>query len=236
MKVLVTVAFHYNSNRVNQFKKVIDNYKSYGCEVDVVVYTNDNSLEKINFNDIKIIVCDNLSHPFHLTWKPREYISEKYKDYDWIIYQEDDILIPPYHFVHYINRFNELYNEKCMPSFVQIEELNNEKYIVNFTKQITKEIITINNERYFSPIEPYNAFWILPKKVINDNIKNFVRLSDSREFAAHYPMSELKLKPLISLNSDDQIFVKCYAYHLTNNYVLTDSPFAKIKVNEVFRD
>ncbi len=232
--LLICIAFHYDSERIQYLQKVLDNFlHNFKCSHDIIIDTN--SSKFTDNTNIKFYSHNNLSHPFHLTWKHREHFKREIDNYENFAYFEDDMLIPYENYLNYLENFESLWAERSVPSFVRIEEKDGEQFLTDQTKQQKKDIIKIGDKGFVNLIYPYCACWIMPAKELKETmIDNFVRVHESRETAASYPMWELNKIPLVEIENG-QISKKSYAYHIANNYVNSkESPFAKIKPENLF--
>lgn len=238
--LLVCIAFHYNPDRVKYLLQVVDNFKSYPIPVAIKIYTNARSIKGLEHLGDIIYPCENLEHPFHLTWKTRETIKIAIDLFDNFMYIEDDMLLPYKNYKNYLENF-ELLWPNYIPSFIRVEEAKGKQFITDATEpqKITKIVGHDGSEKIFTKLtNPYHAFWIMPQKELKETmIKNFDRLSDSRETAASYPMWELNKTPLVEIELKDKYYVKesCYSYHLPNNYAMSEeSRFAKVELQNIF--
>lgn len=242
MKLLVCIAAHYATERIIYLNRVLDALQSYQCEVDLIIDTNDYNFPLLEGVSHKRFVHPNLSHPFHLTQKHRQYFKDELENYDWFMYLEDDTLLPWANFLAYTEKF-ELMWPMFVPSFVRIEEKGEEQFISDVIEMhpVGYNYVQLDPERYFFSFpfpQNYHAFWIMPQQALPETInENFTKLHDSRERAASYPIWELNKRGLVEIEQIEgkwQIKEDCFAYHLPNNYINSSMPNAKIKVKEVF--
>lgn len=235
--LLACIAFHYVNNNLQYLNKIINSFiNEYDIPVKVIIDTNTHDIDSMNdYPNISVVVHSNLKHPYHLTWMHRQHMMDNISNYDNFMYLEHDMYLPFKNYLNYLDNFKILF-PAAIPSFIRIEELNNEKYIVDVTHKQKLNIYYIEDKKFLNLDEPYHAFWIMPKEeLLNTMLPNFVRVSKIREEAAYYPMQDLQKMPLIEIDNTNNISEKCYSYHLTNNYIsLKNTPFAKIKVKELF--
>ncbi|HMG14151.1 MAG TPA: hypothetical protein VK590_01820 [Saprospiraceae bacterium] len=247
-KLLVCIPFHYSEGRVQYLMQVLENFNHYEMEVDVIVDTNTGDLFQLDHeigisemvNKLSIIQHKELTHPFHLTWVGRKHIRENIDNYDYVMYTEDDMMLPWENFKNYIQTFHQLW-PRYIPGLVRVEKAHDKLYITDsplhqkFNTSLWYNQIDIRglltNINY-----PYHAQWIMPHEALKSSMRdNFVRMEDNRELAASYPMWELNKTALVKLTSENQIDPLCYTYHLPNNYSMSpDSSFGKIEVDKLF--
>lgn len=234
--LLICIAFHYADDRLEYLNEILNGYLNlYDCPVDIIIDTNNTDYHKrIGSKRIKVFSWPNLEHPFHLTMKHRQHFVDNIDNYDNFMYVESDIWVPFYNYLNYKENFKNLW-PTCIPSFVRLEQLNNEFFITDVTMPQKCRVVNIGGFEYTELNEPYHGFWIMPKRELKKSITaTFTRLHDSRETAASYPMYELKLRPLIEIKNG-KISERCYSFHIANNYVKSDeTKFAKIKPQDIF--
>ncbi len=233
--LLACIAFYYSSKNLITLNKVVDTFiNEYDIPVKIIIDTNNHAIDHWNNSNVEVVVHADLKHPFHLTWMHRQHILDNINNYNNFMYLEHDMYVPFDNYLNYLENFKILF-PACVPSFIRIEELDNIKYVVDVINKQEFIEYYIEDKKFVNLTEPYHAFWIMPQHELLSTLKpNFVRVSTIREEAAYYPMQDLQKMSLIEINNKS-ISEKCYSYHLTNNYVeLKNSPFAKIKVNEIF--
>jgi hypothetical protein len=234
-KLLVCISFHFVEERINFLKKVVENFLKYEINTDIIIDTNKSFNFFSEHKNISIIEHNNLGHPFYLTWMHRKNILHKINDYDFFMYIEDDILLPYENFLYYIENFSKLYEIHSVPSFIRLEEKNNELYIVDLVNlQYNRPTIKFENQTFVNLDAPYHGFWILPQKELKESInENFAIQTDSRETAASYVIWTLGKTPYVLLDGKN-ISKLCWSYHLPNNYTSYEwSPHGKIKYDSV---
>lgn len=234
--LLVCIAFHYDPERLEYLTLICNAFlNEYKCPVNIIIDTNNPLLQQhIGSKRIKVWVWHNLDHPFHLTMKHRQHMVNNIDVYDNFMYVESDMYVPFYNYLNYKENFSLLW-PTCIPSFVRIEQLNDEFFVTDITVPQKLRIVSIAGFEFTELKEPYHAFWIMPKTQLKESItEGFTRLHDSRELAASYPMWELKMRPLIEIKNG-LISQRCYSFHLANNYAQSeDTKFAKIKPQDIF--
>jgi hypothetical protein len=230
-KLLICISFYNNPEKIKYLKSIISRFNTYELSVDVIIDTN----SYLDINGAKVIIHENLNHPWNLTWMHRRHIKQNIDLYDYFMYVEDDMDIPFNNFKNYITQFSELWEIDCVPSFIRVEKFNDKEYVVDITEnQCSENIKTINNKNFIHLTQPYHAFWIMPQEYLKNVInENFDRIGNTREEAAWYPGLELNKKQLVMVENN-QISKLCHSYHLTNNYSsFYATPFGKIETNKI---
>lgn len=228
-KILVCIAFHYVESRIEYVKSVLRNYSTYDADIDIIVDTN----VAVDLN-AQVHVHSSLAHPHHLTRAHRDWFLNNINLYDYFMYVEDDMLVPYAAFKEYTLNFDALWQVGCVPSFIRVEYFDGKKFITDLTGLHTINKVAINGKFFGALPEPYHAFWIMPKKQLQESITpDFATLDMSRELAASYPMWGLGKTPMVRIENN-QISELSYSYHLANNYASNpDTCFGKIEVKDI---
>lgn len=195
MKLAVHITFFYRdeklddrwtsaSNKYPYLKKIINEYNQFPLIVDIYIHTN----KLFNLMDLKYntytngkieLVKHNLykyslfkGKNYYLTWANRKTIKKQRNDYDFFIYQEDDIFIPIKAFQYWkTNRENCLKNNYNL-GFLRIELKDECEYVSDLDKQMDKSINIEKKEYVINDVNPYCAFWIYDKKELNNWIES----------------------------------------------------------------
>jgi hypothetical protein len=251
MRITKHITFFYLENRIQYVNKIIEETNNYNYPTDIFIHTNYLFLSVGNFtkytNGSIIIVSHYLlnEHPFYLTWKSRKVMEKLRNDYDIFIYLEDDILIP-YKTIEYWEKYHvELLENGYNLGFVRIETKDGEEFITDIISNGLTDNISLNEITYaVNNNNPYCGFWIYDKKEFNrfvDSIywdPNNVTGYDIRERSAvglHGFFTTWYKGTLIPI-IDKKLIDDCRVYHLPNNYVDSNSPFGKLKFNEVCKN
>ena len=109
---------------------------------------------------------------YYLTWASRKTIKKQRNEYDFFIYQEDDIFVP-------INAFNYWQTNKqdCLKNdfnlgFLRIELKDEIEYVSDLDMKIDKIINLDKKEYVINDVNPYCAFWIYDKTELNKWIES----------------------------------------------------------------
>jgi len=254
--LLICITYHHNKERLQYLHSLLANFaNTYECSLDVVIHTNS---KELNLDDyplpIKIIVHENLGHPFFLAWRHREYIKQNIDNYEVFYYTEDDILLPYENYLNYLDTFKLLFPLGFVPAMIRIEEKDGEQFVTDIiepqkrekfiqffngkSSKTVEDIVKIKINEYIEikPTSNYNGFWIMPGKELKETmLTNFDREHQSREHAASYVAWELQ-KPTMIQIKDGEVSPLCYSYHLPNNYAISpESKNAKIKPKNIFK-
>jgi hypothetical protein len=235
-KFLVCIAFHFIPSRLDFLIQVISEVKQYSKSVTIIVDSNIYFDASILGEGVQLFVWDRLEHPYHLTWVHRQHFVKGVDHYDWIVYLEDDMLVPKENIWEYCKVFQDLWAIGAVPGFIRIEYKEEEPYILDALKpQLYKEL-KLFEKSWATMDNPYHAFWIMPTKEFKESLlDNFIRVGTSREWAASYPMWELQKLPLVQLE-DRQISSLSYSYHISNTYSSSQSAlFAVVPLHKVFK-
>lgn len=235
-KLLVCIAFHYNENRIGYLETVLNEFRKYKMQVDIIIDTNTAHVAELNcikdYNDVIVVTHSNLEHPYHLTACHRSHMLKHLNDYDWFYYTEDDMMLPYENFNSFVKQFDSVWPD-YIPGFVRVENhLHNEfleKCTPDIMDPITSDmIVNINNKSYIRMLYHYNyhAFWILPKtalresilKIGEDKFLSIPEFAEVREHLASFAIWTLNIPSVLAINENKQLDSRCISYHLPNNY------------------
>lgn len=222
----VHITFFYNSEKIEYLKKVIDEILKYNQfkKIDIFIHTN-RSFEKINGAEQVVHNCDKLMHSTHLAWSHRALLKTQANDYDYFMYNEDDILIKS-ESIDYWLEYNEIVKSKSLYlGFVRIEtDSQNNEYVVDLIKGEKHDQRTfIKDQEYAVLTRNYKGFWIYNKKdmqifVSNNDFDNYPNyIENAREYSA-WGVQNPYSTTVIPLNGT-HLDSRCRVYHLSNNYV-----------------
>lgn len=230
MRLLACISHYHSPERLQYLLRMLEAFVEYELTVDIIIDANVEGLE-VTGENLTTVHHVSLEHPFHLCWCHRRHIRDRLEAYDWFMYIEDDIFLPFANFQRYMTNFQTLW-PNFVPSFIRVEEFSGEEYVLDVTERqsfapVIPSFCTLNS--------PYHGFWIMPRRALKQTMTpDFVRLSDSRETAASFPMWELNKTPVVEIDGK-QVARTSMAYHLTNSYApCPTSPFGKIKLSEIF--
>lgn len=229
--LLVAISHHDQPGRLEYLKQVLETFAEYPLSVDVIVDTQTTNLD-VRGENLTVVSHPSLAHPFHLCYQHRVHFRDRLEEYRWFCYCENDIAIPWTAFDHYRTRFMLLWPQGYVPGFVRVEKHNGKEWAVDQTeRQLCQPVLDI----HCALNQPYCACWIMSQEALRESMgPNFVRLSDSREAAASYPMSDLNKTALVQIDNG-KVIRECYVHHLSNNYApCSTSPHGKIKVADIF--
>lgn len=230
--LLVAVSHHDATDRREYLRRVLKTFAEYPLSVDLIVDTQVTDLHVLGDN-VTVVSHPNLAHPFELCWKHRVHFRDQIENYATFFYIENDMVLPYENFLAYQRNFEQLWPAGYVPGFVRVEQHEGEEYAVD---QVERQAW---NEKVpgFCALNPgYHGFWILPRQVLKDAMAttNFVRLSDSREAAASFPLADLGRTALVQVEGK-HVARTSLAYHVSNKYApCPTSGNGKIKLGELF--
>ncbi len=242
------ICFFFLQERICYINRIINEANKYTHNTDIFIHTNNNTLTKEWFNiytngNISII-HHNLSNidPYYLSWKCRDLLKEQKDEYDVFMYIEDDILVTN-NAIEYWLKYNEIlialnYNL----GFVRIETDNkNTEFITDLPGTQLQKVIELNNENFIiNDINPYCAFWIYNKKEFNNfinseyyNIANIdgYGIREMSAIGLHGVRTNWYKNTLIPLKNEN-LTNDCKIYHMPNNYINSNTSFAKIPFDQ----
>jgi len=234
VKLLVCICYHHyeDSKTLPLLFLNLQTIKEYKCDYKIVVHTNSNIAKELIYNSypqVETIVVTKLEHPYHLTWKHREYIKEHLDDFDVYMYTEDDVIIKYSQLVNYLETLREVW-PNYVPSFVryEINDQDGEIYALHPQRVSQSNIVTINGKRYYNIQKTYCACWILPADLLKQQMHlinnkftfdQMIGHEGCRENAASFVHWQLGKENLIELESNElQISHNCLIHHASNKY------------------
>ncbi|MBY6155182.1 class I SAM-dependent methyltransferase [Vannielia litorea] len=170
MKILVAIA-NYGDTSGKFIHQLIDSYRSFSCEVDIVALSN---VEKEVAEGVEIRVGLPTANPWSLPFSHRDLFVERQDDYDLFIYSEDDTLI----------------TEDHISAFLQAQEALPEGYIAGFVRH---EIDQDKNLHYSTVHASYH--WE-PDSVLEAGGELYAHFTN--EHSAAYVLTRAQLKACIA--------------------------------------
>lgn len=177
----------------------------------------------------------------NLVYEPRKWIVENLdKNWDWVIYNEDDIFIPTVSIENILNYYQSLYKSGFIPGFIRYELLNNKKYWIDMHPEhaihrggygSVKE--KFNDIEMFEPWNIHSGNWIFNKKEIYEMIQNNAFETSHNQYGISYvsPLESsasipyFRYKKVLPFNIE---LVECH--HLSNKYVRITPQIEKIEL------
>jgi len=249
MKLLICVSYyHYVDGRTytlvhNTIANII---KNYDCILKIVVHTNSEQGKQAiisNFQDVLVIVCSQLQHPFSLTLQHRQYMHDNIDAYDTFMYIEDDMIVSYQALCNYLNNFNVLWPH-YVPSFLRFEMRGEELYTTDITTRHSMHgnVMTIAGKDYYNFNKLYCGCWAITKDILKqllDVLISPIPLHPlPRETAASFVNRQLQKPCLVEVHYvDTKLHVNNLSliYHSSNIYVNNiKEPWAKLNVKDIF--
>lgn len=166
----------------------------------------------------------------NLVFEPRKWILDNIdKNWDWVIYNEDDILIPQSSVKNAIEYYKDIIDRGMVPGFIRYELQNNKKHWIDMhpahsihrggsgmVKQKFEDI------QMFEPWNIHSGNWIFNKREILQMIQNNSFETYPNEFGVSYylPLEDASSLPYfryVKVFPFDIEKIECH--HLPNKYV-----------------
>ena len=251
-KILICIAYHHapDGNYVNLCKVISNIQQHYKCEFKLVVHTNCEEGKQIilnNFQNIDVIVCHNLEHPYYLTWQHRSYMKDNVDYYDAFVYVEDDILIKYEQLINHLKNLEQLWPNYVPILFRYEINKNNQRYSVDSIHPIrlqSENLIQINDLWYHNIGTYYSGCWSLTKTILKQLIDEGLEFTTtkrekSREMAASLVNWELDKQGLLQLEKQADKFViseHSLIHHTSDKYTNQSyGMFGRFKLTEVLQ-
>lgn len=219
---LLSLIVSYDSHN-NFVQKVHDSLKKHG---DVILFTTD--IPKFNCNYIVFPKTIGVN----LVYEPRKWlVNNSYEDWDYILYTEDDILIPSTSIHNVINFYEKFSYKNLIPGFVRYELFNNEKMWIDLhpahsIHRNCKNGVNVSkiydNIKMFEPCNVHSGNWIFR----TDHITNMIKFEQFELYHNQYGIkyyteledaASLPYLRYTKILPFDLSLVECH--HLPNKYV-----------------
>ena len=142
MKILICITFHYNYERIEYLKKVLNGFVNIADKTTIYIITNTNNLNELNNIDlilppqnnnfmIQIKSMNVKSTPYNLIACHKKFLVKEFMDsneYTHFLHTEDDLLFKKENFEYWIEYRKILKKSGHLPSFFRIERKNNNDF------------------------------------------------------------------------------------------------------------
>jgi hypothetical protein len=225
MKILSTIAC-YAGNSNTYLKHVIEELKQVS---DVVVFAP----EQINIDGVTTEIRDkSLGHS--LVFEPRQYILDHLLEYDYFLYNEDDILITADSLLYAVNVNEKLQKQNIQYAvgFLRFELENGKEEFVdlapynsvhlggNGVSDIIRYITKINDEYYFNAWNPHSGNFLLSQKQISLLLENnHFPTTAAASFAGILESGATGFNNVIRKFTPIHDYKKLMTHHMSNKYV-----------------
>lgn len=225
MKILSTIAC-YSGNNNPYLKSVINELKKIS---DIVVF----SPEIINIDGIKTeLRSKSLDHG--LVFEPRQYILDHIDEYDYFLYNEDDILITKEslefaieineklitHNIQYNVGFLRYELENNIPEFVDLSPYNSIHLGGNGVSDIIRYVTSIGNEYYFNAWNPHSGNFLLSReqvKLLKNN--NYFLTIPKATYCGILESGATGFYEVIRKFTPIKDYKKLMVHHMSNKYI-----------------
>jgi len=191
MKILSTIAFHYNAGHLEYLRKVISGQNTLSDNIDIFVLTNTSdeneilSIRRLSEKNLNIVTFINLQNPWLLTWAHKQIFRNNINDYTHFIYTEDDIELLPHNIEYWLRWRSPLKKYGLYPSFIRVE----------FSHLLQKWVMTDQQKQL--------SISSSPKLSLEEDSYHFINLPNPYQGMLFYDR-ELMLEHLASPTSDIQ--------------------------------
>jgi len=185
MKILATVAFFYKNERLSILKNTLKSLTNIDSNISIFILTNTtdpnelNLIYKLTDHSISIVSFIDLINPWYLTWTHKQIMREKFSDFDYFLYLEDDIEVRYENFEYWIENRKLLSPLGFYPSFVRVEFSNYlQKWVsTDNIKPISISYsprINIHNftRQYINLSNPYQAMFLYDKELMEEHLSS----------------------------------------------------------------
>lgn len=240
MKLWVNVCFYYVEERLEQFRKVVDNLLSIP-NIKLIINSN------VNFDSNLPIHTAELGDPYWHTWEHKKYMSEFLEsDYTHFAYLEGNIEVQKKTFDYWV-RTRELFkqnNINFIPATHRVQINGGQVYSLDCTHhQSHRPTIMVEGQKFISLSEPYQGMFIMDKELVKEHIdSSYYSFGQKGSWgireSANLGNMFVNIPPgyghryMLPLNNFSDTWVTHFGtdYHGDKN-----SPHAKIKIEDLFR-
>jgi hypothetical protein len=225
MKILSTIACYVGNENI-YLKPVVDELKKVS---DVVVL----SPEVINIEGVKTEIR-NKSLGHSLVFEPRQYILDHIEEYDYFLYNEDDIFISEeslkfaietnekliQHNIQYNVGFLRYELENNIPEFVDLAPYNSVHLGGNGVSDIIRYVTNIKNEYYFNAWNPHSGNFLLSKEQIKLLYKNnYFSTVPKATYCGILESGATGFNEVIVKYTPIENYKKLMVHHMSNKYI-----------------
>jgi hypothetical protein len=235
-RLLARVAFHLRRWRVKYLVEVIAQLRALPFS-DVVIAVDTNSPDAVDFiqrfcsvDDIK--VHTGLTDPRRLTWAHRDAMRAAFPHFDYFLYTEDDILLPPAAVAIWRERLPSLVKHGFLPGFLRVEENRKGQLVASdfCHPDSPEQVVFIDDRPYLHTNFPYQAMWLYDKETMRaflaSDIFTVGHVPSSHKplesaalgFTFDYRDGEYRSRHLLPLTPSMQVDRSCYVFHMPSNY------------------
>jgi hypothetical protein len=243
------VPFHFVPARWTFLERVLRGLSSLDVEsVRVVVDSNTGDVADLARGlslpgpcTVTVQVHPALAHPYDLTWAHRRNMGDSLDAFDYFLYVEDDILVPPETFAAWRRRADAVDRAGFVHGFLRVEQDAAGRAVASDWRRPLRDPagLRIDGTTYVRPEAFYQACWAYSRHTMRRFVRTrawtrgFHRWSSVtrahrrlqggnyvREFSA-FGMSCARpgrARTLLPLGEDGQVARDAWVWHLPNNY------------------
>lgn len=240
MKLWVSLCFYYVENRLENFKRTINNLSNIP-NIKITVDSN------VNFDSNLDIRVTQLADPYHYTWEHKKYMPEFLNsDYSHFAYVEGNIDVTKKTFDYWI-KTREMFlknNHNLIPAVHRIQkDKEGNIYSLDCTHKQHGCRIKVDDQEFIFLSEPYQGMFIMDKEMVKEHIdsgyyslghKHTYGIRESANLGNIYVNvpPNLPHRAALPLNIPDECMVEHFG---TDYHGDVNSPHAKIKIEDLFK-
>ena len=183
-KIVATIAFFFNSQKILNLKKVCKNLNELSNNVEIYIFSNGISVEQKDQLkkdleiEVQIISIEDIIHDRLLPWYHYNLMRKVYENTEvtHFIYLEDDILIDKENFNYWINSRKILKKFNLIPGFIRTEVNHEDKelYAIDFVKKNNFKYlpkVSIDKNYYFVNHKyPYQGMYLYDRELMKEHL------------------------------------------------------------------
>ena len=247
-KIALHITLPFKESRLRYLNCILSNCIGYPLKTDIYVHTNVAKFptDKLDrYSNGHIIIIHNGPEPEYLSWKCRPIIDSQKDKYDYTMYSDVDVVIPPQAVVYYLTYRQICNTQGYNLGFVRVYNDKGQLYNKDFPDKIAKEHVIIEHERFVKNTFVQCGMWIYdketmirwaqtddfnPKKIMKRKYKKGTRIEkqvpEKSSLGLHFPGSKWYKDTIIPTKMNGNLLhpdCKVYTFNGNDNRI----PFHK---------
>ena len=262
MSLSIHISFYYKPERIQYLRQIVNETSKYTTQYnDVYIHTNNKEFvwnsDCPKCTHVNIVYHDMKNEYGHyLTWKCRSLIKQQHDKYDYVMYVEDDVLVPKEAIEYWFKYKDICINNNYNLGFVRVEVDNKgTEYCTDIFENRKVEILSVEDSQ-FAKLDCYNEsysgmwiydkqelqnwisskYWDLNNIMVNKKDKDGheIMIREKSAYGLHYRKLKWYKCNLVK-TFEGKLLDDCRVYHLANNYI-GDETMAVIPFKKIFCD
>lgn len=217
MKVLINIT-SYSSNHEKYLLRVLGNFATNYADLDLFYVLSINYPFDIKLPSDKFVRLDKTFDIWNYTWNGHAYLRDHYADFDYVINQDDDVLIPRAAFNYYVTASTAVDNSSIPGLLVAEQDKECKNHLITVVPFVKDARVEINGEWYLKPTFQHSACMIADRArfaaIASQTQPAWASLYNPPQ--ASRTMIYTKLQKVIPISAIRD--KSCFVQHLPNKY------------------